>query len=360
MSRSRKIAAVAIGVTVLVPAAAAQGATRTAIAGPPAKVAGVPGDSDTNAFYRKTITVHVGDRVRWKFTGFHTVTIPAKGDDPPPFIGQDPTGTKISGVNDASGNPFWFNGQTRLTLSQEGALPQGGKRYNGQRLVSSGAPLQPGAPKPFTVRFTRKGSYSYYCTIHVGMKGTVKVVARKSRIPTNRANAREAKKEYARVVKRLKKDNTFPGRLGNAVEAGHDTLSTTFLRFFPKSKSVPAGTTVTFLMSPKTTEAHTISFGPADYLKNIADNFVMPDPANPSGPPIVFNPQIAFPSEPPPQAPFDPTQHGNGFFNTGILDRDQATPLNPPEAKITFNTPGTYSYMCLIHPEMTGEIVVTG
>ena len=80
-------------------------------------------------------------------------------------------------------------------------------------------------------------------TIHVGQKATVKVVGRKKRIPTNRANTRAAKKEYARVVKRLIKDDKFQGRLGNAVEAGHDTLSTTFFRFFPATKNVPVRTT---------------------------------------------------------------------------------------------------------------------
>ena len=63
MSRSRKIAAVAIGVTVLVPAAA-QAATRTDVVGPPSKVAGLPPGADSNAFYRKKITVHVGDKVK--------------------------------------------------------------------------------------------------------------------------------------------------------------------------------------------------------------------------------------------------------------------------------------------------------
>ena len=357
MRTTQRIAAAAVAAAVLVPAAAAHGATRTVIAGPPAKVANVPADGDTNAFYRKQVTVHVGDRVRWRFNGFHTVTIPAKGEDPPAFIGQDPSGNKITGVNDAAGNPFWFNGQARITLQDKGALPQGGSRYNGNRLVSSGAPLQPGPPKPYAVRFTRKGTFSYYCTIHVGQKATVKVVGRNKRIPTNRANTRAAKKEYARVVKRLIQDDKFQGRLGNAVEAGHDTLSTTFFRFFPATKNVPVGTSVTFLMSPKTTEVHTISFGPADYLKQVADTFIAPDPINQQLP-FVINPIAAFPSEPPPQAPLDPAQHGNGFFNVGILDRDAATPLNPGEARVTFNKPGTYNYICLVHPDMKGSIVV--
>jgi plastocyanin len=292
--------------------------------------------------------------VKWKINGFHTVTIPARGKKPPPFISPDLT-TQVSGVNDAAGAPFWFNGQPRLVLDKQGAPPVGGKSYNGKKLVSSGVSL--GAPKPYTIKFTKKGSYSYYCTVHPGMKGTVKVVGRGKAIPSNKANAKASKKEYAKVVKQLKKDGKFAGPPGNAVRAGNDTIPSTILAFFPATKSVPVGTTVTFSMSPKTTELHTISFGPPDYLKSVADAFVQPDPANPSGPPSVFNPQIAYPSDPPPLPAYDGTSHGNGFLSTGGLDRDPATP-SPGDAQITFNKAGTYNYICLIHPEMKGSIVV--
>ena len=38
------------------------------------------------------------------------------------------------------------------------------------------------------------------------------MVGKAKAIPTNRANAKAAKKEYAKVVKQLKKDGKFPGR----------------------------------------------------------------------------------------------------------------------------------------------------
>jgi plastocyanin len=53
-----------------------------------------------------------------------------------------------------------------------------------------------------------------------------------------------------------------------------------------------------------------------------------------------------------------PTSHGNGFANTGALDRDAGTPL-PAGNKIRFNTPGVYQYECLVHPFMRGTIVVS-
>jgi len=356
LSRKRGFAVAAIAATTLVPAAVADGATRSVVAGPAGKVKGTPKDGDVNAFYRKTVTVHVGDKVKWAFAGFHTVTFPAKGKKPPPFVGPDPAGTKIAGVNDAAGNPFWFNGQTRLTLDPLGALPVKGKSYNGSKLVSSGAPLAAGRPKPYTLKFAKKGSYAYYCTIHPGMKGTVKVVAKGKAIPSAKANAKAAKKEYAKDAKRLIADAKFTGPAGNEIRAGNDTVPTSIFRFFPASKSVPVGTTVTFSMPAKTAESHTVSFGPADYLKGIADAFVAPDPENPDGLPVV-SPLVAFPSDVPTLPAFDGTSHGNGFLSTGIIDRDAATP-SPGSAQVTFSKAGSYSYICLIHPDMKGQIVV--
>ena len=53
----------------------------------------------------------------------------------------------------------------------------------------------------------------------------------------------------------------------------------------------------------------------------------------------------------------DQTSHGNGFANTGVLDQDSPTPP-ASSATITFNAPGTYHFICLIHPFMHGTVVV--
>ena len=71
----------------------------------------------------------------------------------------------------------------------------------------------------------------------------------------------------------------------------------------------------------------------------------------------MFNSLIAFPSDVPTLPAYDGTNHGNGFLNGGIIDRDAATP-GGAENKITFSKAGTYSYICLIHPYMKGQIVV--
>ena len=45
------------------------------------------------------------------------------------------------------------------------------------------------------------------------------------------------------------------------------------------------------------------------------------------------------------------TWDGQGFLNSGFMDGGDFT--------LTFSTPGTYEYHCLIHPDMQGTITVT-
>ena len=113
-------------------------------------------------------------------------------------------------------------------------------------------------------------------------------------------------------------------------------------------------------MSPKTTEAHTISFGPADYLQaarpTASSGRTRSNPAGPAGGELARG----VPERSAAEAPAGPTgrSHGNGYLNTGVIDGDAATPPARPEAKVTFSKAGTYNYICLIHPDMKGSIVV--
>ncbi len=50
--------------------------------------------------------------------------------------------------------------------------------------------------------------------------------------------------------------------------------------------------------------------------------------------------------------------HGNGFWNSGLLDSDDATP-NPQSTQVAFGAAGTFAYICIIHPFMKGEVTVT-
>ena len=66
-----------------------------------------------------------------------------------------------------------------------------------------------------------------------------------------------------------------------------------------------------------------------------------------------------YPSEQPPAvADYSAALHGNGFWSSGALDNDPASPPQPRNV-VKFTAPGTYDYYCLIHPFMHGQVVVT-
>ena len=106
---------------------------------------------------------------------------------------------------------------------------------------------------------------------------------------------------------------------------------------------------VTFRMSKHSCETHTATFGPAAYLSR-------PGQRVHAG--RSFPPQGAYPSDPTQPIMETPTAHGNGFANTGVLDKDPSTATIPPSSKIEFTAPGTYHFICLIHPFMRGTIIV--
>jgi plastocyanin len=128
-----------------------------------------------------------------------------------------------------------------------------------------------------------------------------------------------------------------------------------YFGMLPNKLTVPAGTTVTFAMSPKSFDVHTASFGPGNpeteptsYLGAISASFASPQ----------LDQRGLYPSEQPPTvASYSSTLHGNGFWSSGAMDRSAASPLASSN-KVTFGAPGTYDFYCLIHPFMHGQVVV--
>jgi plastocyanin len=359
-----KPASAALGAALLtlsVPAVAGA-ATKNVVAGPPIKKApaGVPKDGDVNAFFPTGVKVHVGDKVKFTIAGFHAVNFVKKGD-PAPGLTEPFPGGSVSGAKDAAGQDFWFNGQAQLILNP--TLVSGTKSpatYDGTKAVASGAPLGAGAPKPWLVRFSKAGSYTFYCPIHPGMEGKVTVVAKNKRIPSAKADAARAKTQLASALTSLKKLDKKAAPTGDVVVAGPDSKADTLFRYTPAKKTVKAGTTLTLTMTQGTRETHTFTFSKdTNELETLAKNFIAPLPGTgTNGPPALGLAAAAvYPSEPKDLVE-DGAVHGTGFVNTGALDGSSQTPL-PLSAKVTFTAPGTYHYICLIHPEMKGEVDVT-
>jgi plastocyanin len=345
-------AALAILALLALPAAA-HAATKTVVAGPYKPVKGVFGGNatgDVDGFSLRTVTIHVGDKVRWKFNGLHNVVFPAPKGSPPPFTVADPS-AKVSGSTDPAGAPFWFNGQPQLDFNLQAILPQGGSTYKGSALTGNG--VSPTLnQKPYTLKFTKTGTFSYYCSIHPGMKARVKVVARGTKVPTARDDAKTAAKLLAAETKTAKQAARYKPPTG-VVAGGNDKGDVVQLRFFPQTIDAKAGTPLTFKVT-SLREAHTFSFGPAAFLQQTASNLLG---AAPNGA-LQFSPVVYYPSDPFPLPAYDGSAHGNGYFSTGQLDGDPSTSA-PSTAKVTFSKPGTYTYICLIHPFMQGKVVVT-
>lgn len=90
------------------------------------------------AYSPSSLTVHVGDRVRWTYD--ETALDVPPGCESPVF--QNPA------------------------LSCPGHSVTSTRTYRGRRSFDSG--LHRAAGFPYTLRFTRAGTYSYFCTVHGG------------------------------------------------------------------------------------------------------------------------------------------------------------------------------------------------
>lgn len=303
-------------------------------------------------FYPSAVSVHPGDEVAWNIKGFHTVTALKRGQKVPRFDAPSPI--KITGFNDANGVPFWFNGLPYADQSPEAKVTSApGQDYAADKYLNSGNPfLGPAAPKAFSMKFPKTGTFTYYCITHPGMVGSVKVLPKSKKVASpakvaarKRAEERKDAKVAQRVAKRKGARNTV-----YIARQSKDGVSVN--RFFPKTLSVSAGTTVKLTSRDNPiSEAHVLTFGPqGPQLKSTIGG--APIPGQPGA--FALSPYIGpYPSEPSVKnLTYDGTNHGDGFLNLGFLTRDV------PDISIKFTKAGTYNYLCVFHPGMDGQIVV--
>jgi len=311
-------------------------------------------NADVNAYFPSSVSVHVGDKVKFEPTGFHTVELLGKGKKATPLL--TPTG-QASADQDAAGANFWFDGQPQVGFTPSLGKGLFGKSasFDGSKSVESGLPLS-NKPKPFTIAFKKAGTFTYICNVHPGMKGTVKVLAKSKSVPSAKSDAKRADDQIASAKKVAKglgstKPPANTVSVGAAGKGGVENYG-----FFPSALTVSAGTTVTFSMAKGSFEVHTATTGPGNpetepqsYLGTLAASLQSPVWASPA----------IYPSDPPgAPAALTPASHGNGFWNAGALDNTSATPQLPSSSKVTFSAPGTYQFYCMIHPFMHGTVTV--
>lgn len=363
------VAAIAFVVAIGAPQAASASTTSPAKQGPItifagpnlAKTpAGVSKQADVLAFFPSNVTIRAGQSLTWQFRGFHTVAFSGANANPPFIVPQ--AGSVQPTVNDAAGNPFWWVGKApRLIIDPSALMGQGDPtisspldvRGSGLLRILSATPTQP--PAPYTLKFLKPGLYRYLCTVHQGMRGTVRVLAKAH--PANPvAVAKHGDNQLAAAFREIKGlDKQTPPDAHTVLIGAGSQSGAEIASFYPSSLTVNTGDVVTFTHNDPT-DIHTVTFGPEPYTLAIEDNLFLPE----GNPPTPFaNPLFVLSSDPPPVSPvpYDGTNHGNGYINSGLVFPQQA-PTGPHQYLVKFTKPGTYRYECVIHPNMDGTIVV--
>jgi plastocyanin len=170
-------------------------------------------------YYPGTITIDVGDTVTWTIASAEPHTI-----------------TFLSGA------------QPLAPTSPQALAPAGGSTYDGTGFVSSGLLFQ---GKTYSLTFTKPGTYTYVCTIHPGMQGTVVVQPAGTPYPHDQAwydaegqQQLQSDLETGRQAEAGFQVTTAPGPDGTTiyrVAAGVGTMQASVARFLPGTLTVRVG-----------------------------------------------------------------------------------------------------------------------
>jgi len=354
----RRVVALAVVIGALGVAGTAEAASWQVAAGEQAPAPkGTPKGATLNAFFPSRLVINAGDSVTFSIATFHTVTY-LGGKAPAALFTPDPTKGTYTGIADAAGNPFYFDGLPKLIYNPVAFAPGGPKTITAGTPASSGG-LSPAGPKAppakATYTFPKAGAFQLVCNIHPGMK--INVVVRNAGVGLPKTPSQVTSQSLADINAGWAKAKALAAAPipKNTVYVGQGA-STSLLTMLPQVLTVKAGTTVKFLNNSPT-EPHNIAFGPKAYLNAFSKktDFL---PAGP-GSKNQVTPVFPYGSDPKGSFSYDGKNHGNGFFQTPLSAGTPAVPL-PRSFSVTFTAPGTYKYICFLHgPDMSGTIKVT-
>src|SRR5437899_8682692 len=203
-------------------------------AAPPTKwtviVGGATADTSiyANAFFPQAIEIAVGDTVTWTFEGVHNVAFLGGGSAPPFSVPE--------------GDKMYWNPQI--------LFPVGDKTYDGTGYHNSGVP-GPDWRLSYTLTFTKPGRYSYICSIHSGMRGTVIVTDKATGTPAAALKRGRAEQAATLAAGRARFANPHVERHGTTFVVplvGDSQQRYSVLRFTREPLVVPRGSTVTWAM----------------------------------------------------------------------------------------------------------------
>jgi len=352
------------------------------------------------AYFPNQLRVHPGDKVVFAWHGPgepHTVTFgtdvdavlsafdklkPAQQQNPPKsVIALDAKVPELlpQGPGDAiqdAANPCFI---TSGTVPANAACPKGDSSqpaFDGTQAYYNSGWKDPG--QSFTINIssgTKPGTYQFMCLLHrEGMTGKLTVVPSSTPIPSpsavSAAGAKELAKNQAGLASALKALRqgkppipvTLPGK--NVVLAGSGAPGSSDVgsisEFGPKTIKVPVGGSVIwYLIGP-----HSITFDATktdDDVRSVAPNGT-----------VHLNPKALAPAGGPgePSKPLtggtqqklkfavvaSSTWNGKGFHSSGVFGNSD--PPNIEGYKLTFTHAGTYHYICTVHDNMKGTVVV--
>ena len=339
-------------------------------------------NGDFLAYFPDAVTVHPGDTVDFKenWTGEpHTVTLGSLADKDMSAYKANPNAQQSLPSLLSPSNDFAQNAAQPcyLTTGTPPADPntacskdqQTQKDFDGTQSFYNSGFLPEGAS--FSVKLSssvKPGRYSYFCLLHGPMmSGSITVVGSDKSIPSaDTSNKRGDAQKAALVAKVLPAYNQaragqfpLPGVKNVAGYGDQNTPTVGIDEFIPATIQAKVGQPVNWTM----VGPHTISFGkapiePGKFYSKAPDGAWHLNPAfAPSGFPAAPPPGNGPPNGPPTVTPLNGgTYDGTSFKSTGVV---QSFPPSLVAPELTFTKPGTYAYVCLIHPKMGGVVQVS-
>jgi len=311
------------------------------------------------AFLPNGLWIHERDSITWTFPTpeIHTVTF-LKQDTNPEQIRPARPGVPGGGCPGTATTPddSSFDGSTCLTSPE---------------LVDG---------QTYTVMFPKAGNFKLVCLVHNNMTGAVHVLAGSEVLPhdqdfyDDQAQKRQAEllsdgaelKRRATATAEQSSEDAVTAGIGEIVATGDGSDTVSVMRFRDASIVVRVGDTVEWTnLDPVT--AHTVTFG-----------FPTGDPAPPQlpAPPGVVSVDSDLARHAEVASPTDDVH--SGFVVAALQERGPPPPVppppNPPLAvgplpqspltvtrfRVTFTTPGTFNYRCILHDNlgMVGRVIV--
>lgn len=349
------------------------------------------------AYYPDHLRVHRGDTVLFRRDGFHTVTFSPEGEARGGFVRRDEV-----------------EGAAAENFTQQPSDPGCGTPAAPCRLSDTDQYVNSGWHDLSLSVDLPVGAYTYYCMLHEGMEGSVEVVPDDEPLPSADAIEAERRAQVAvdtEAAEALMDANQTPeahpegDHLRWVVKAGDTTDDdrVAVLRFMPGNLEIGTGDEVDFVVSGGdrlppgrsefAAELHTVTFPNEAVLAPFGLlRYLVPacDPDDPrSGAPGVpgLYPAVVTGCAPgttfelllqpaawqaPTRAPGDAvatpfTVHDSGLLTrSDVACRSTCDPWTgepfPTSSRAVFPLEGTFSYVCLVHPEMgmAGSITVAG